>query len=240
MKKGFITPYEITSNHLNRTVKIGVYFPIDYSPFEEHHLIICFDGQDVSQIGQIHRKYEQLVSDGLEAAVFVFVHYTDTRERRQEYHPEGALRSNYQQFVAEELLIFLKDGFNLKHSKENTVLVGDSLAASIALTLTIEQPEIASNAILFSPMITEAIISDIAEIPEKVTSQLNYYLIVGKNESHFKLMTGDYANFLTPIQHLHQTFQKHSIQHYYAEIDGGHTWKTWKPQLENCLNYYLS
>ncbi|MCE4955714.1 alpha/beta hydrolase [Macrococcoides caseolyticum] len=238
MKSGLITPYTITSHYLNRDVKIGIYLKADYSPFVDYNVVICFDGQDVSQIGQIHRQYERL--DMLEETLFVFVHYTNGGERRKEYHPEGALRQAYQQFVVYELKMMLEETLNLQLNNTNTILLGDSLAASIALTITLEYPNFATRAVLFSPMITTHLVDTIDALNQQLSEQLDYYLVVGSEEHSFKLQTGETADFLTPIRAFHQTLLTHHIRHYYAELDGGHTWKTWKPHIENSLNYYLS
>lgn len=239
MNKGLITPFTIDSHPLNRTVKLGIYFPEDYSPFETHTLFICFDGQDVSQIGQIHRKYERLKGDGLEAAIFVFIHYTDAAERRTEYHPDGVQRQAYQQFIVSELLPYLQHEYHLSIDPSTTVLLGDSLAASIALTLVLDYPELAVNACLLSPMITDDILQQTANLPENHAHALNIFLIIGNSEDNFKLMTGESADFLNPVRKFQQVLCEKHIQHHYEELDGGHSWKTWQPQIERVLNYFL-
>ncbi|MCU7556443.1 alpha/beta hydrolase-fold protein [Macrococcus capreoli] len=239
MQPGKITPFTIESEQLNRTVKLSIYCPKDYSPFVDHQLSLCFDGQDVSQMGQIHRKYEQLIDQLSDPIVFVFIHYTNAEERRLEYHPNGIHRKAYQLFITDELIPYLNVHYHLSQTAEQTILIGDSLAASIALTLTLEYPALSKRAILFSPMVTPEMIAHIRQLDETQCKQLNYYLIVGNTEDHFQLMTGDDADFLNPIRVLHAVFNACNIQHYYAELDGGHTWKTWKPQIEDALNYYF-
>lgn len=239
MKNGLITPFTMNSEYLNRAVKLGIYFPEDYSPFVQHTLFICFDGRDLSQIGRIHRKYETLKDDLDNPAVFLFIHYNNVDERKDEYHPEGIHREKFQKFVAEELLDYIQDTFNFSRDKNNTIVIGDSLAASISLTLAIEYPDLTSKCCLFSPMITDKINNQINNLSQERKSELNLYLVVGKEEDHFKLLTGDYADFLNPIRQLHQVLIENNISHYYAELDGGHTWKTWHTEIDKCLNYYL-
>lgn len=240
MKNGIITPFSIESAHLGRTVKLGIYLPDDYSPFVQHNLFLCFDGQDVSSLGQIHRKYERLVAEAIDPALFVFIHYTDVPQRSAEYHPEGVRREAYQKFITDELIPYLASEMHIPHQKEQTILIGDSLAASISLTLTLEYPSLASKAILFSPMITDAIINQVNQLDRDVKKTLDYYLVVGDTEDHFELLTGGYADFLNPIRKFHDVLTSQNIRHYYEELEGGHTWKTWKPQIDNCLNYYLT
>ncbi|WP_414051165.1 alpha/beta hydrolase [Macrococcus animalis] len=240
MSNGLITPFTIDSSYLARIVKIGIYFPNEFSPFVEHTLFLCFDGQDVSQIGQIHRKYERLVEDAIDPAVFVFIHYTNVTQRSNEYHPEGVDRKKYQSFIVKELLPYLESAFHITHTKERTILIGDSLAASISLTLTLEQPDLSSKAVLFSPMVTNNIIKQINYLDKEVKEALDYYVVVGNKEDNFELLTGGFADFLNPIREFHHVLTAKSIHHYYEEINGGHNWKTWKPQIEKSLNYYLN
>lgn len=239
MKNGRITPFTMKSKYLNREIKLGIYFPEEYSPFVQHTLFICFDGQDLSQIGKIHRQYETIKDDIDYPAVFLFVHYSNIAERREEYHPEGSQREKFQQFITQELLDYLANAFNYSHDKNHTVLIGDSLAASISLTLIIEQPELAFKCCLFSPMITDKIIGQINSLPQARKKLLKIYLVVGNKENHFKLHNGKYADFLSPIRQFHKVLTENNISHYYAELDGGHTWRTWQSEIDTCLNYYL-
>lgn len=234
MKNGLITPFNYKSKYINRDVKLGLYLPKDYSPFITYQLFLCFDGQDLSQIAQIHTKYERM-SDELLPALFVFIHYPDVVTRTDEYHPDGKHRQQFQQFIVDELLPYISDHFHIQHNNE-PILAGDSLAASVALSLTLDYPTIFSKACLFSPMITEDIIAKI----NTQNTHKEYFIVVGKEENHFKLMSGKFADFLTPIRQFVSALKDNNLEYCYEELEGGHSWKTWKPQIDKCLNYYLS
>lgn len=224
MNIGLINPVIIKSKALQRDVKLGIYLPAEIA---QPKLIIAFDGQDLSQIAQLHKSYNAL---DLNEHIIVFVHYPNVTIRAEEYHPEGKKRLAMMQFIHEELLQYLTDEFNI--NRDEILLIGDSLAASIVLMLTIEY-DIFKQAALFSPMITDTLIDS------AVKTGADYYIVVGDEEYEFTLKDGSEADFLTPIQDLHDALNSHGRAHYYKELQGNHNWKTWKPEIKNVLNYYF-
>lgn len=229
-KGNIINPEQLYSNYLNRDVKLGIYFQ---DTAVESDVLICFDGQDFQQLGQIHRQFDALYQkQQICHAIIVFVHYPNVATRKREYHPESDFQEQMINFVIYELLPFIDERFNTSPLPQHRLVLGDSLAASIALDITIQHPNVINQACLFSPMI----------IPKHFTQfdQQDYYIIVGEDEFDFKLMTGDFADFLTPIQDFHEHLNTSGIHHYYSEKTGSHTWKVWKPQIEHVLQYFLS
>lgn len=224
MNTGIVNPVILSSKALQRDVKLGIYFPINIA---QPKLIIAFDGQDLAQIAQLHKSYNAL---NLNEHIIVFVHYPNVTIRAEEYHPEGKKRYAMMQFIHDELLQYLTDEFNI--NRDDILLIGDSLAASIALMLTIEY-DIFKKAALFSPMITDTLIEC------AVKTDADYYIVVGDEEYEFTLKDGNEADFLTPIQDFHDALNSHGRTHYYKELQGNHTWKTWKPEIKNVLNYYF-
>lgn len=229
-KRGLVTPFEIESTALARTVKLGIYLPVSYSALKEHAVIIAFDGQDFSQLGQLHRQYEQL-KDQLTASIIIFVHYPDIETRSQEYHPDSPHKTKMIEFVTSELEDFVVTHFRVSDKR---LLMGDSLAASIALSISLSDKRF-NEAALFSPMITATVTQELAALKHPV----KYVQLVGKEEKAFKLMSGATADFLTPNRAFHTALTARGIQHEYRELDGGHTWRTWKPEIASILLYFL-
>ncbi|TDM32408.1 esterase family protein [Macrococcoides canis] len=224
MKPVLVRPVEIHSAALDRSVKLGIYQPDD---IESPKVIIAFDGQDLAQIAQLHKQYEAL---NIHQHIIVFVHYPNVKVRSEEYHPHGDKRSEMMTFIHDELLNYLQAHYNI--NTDDILLIGDSLAASIALMLTIQYPAF-NKAALFSPMLTDELIA------AAVQTDADYYIAVGDEEFEFTLKDGTSADFLTPIQKLHDTLNQNGKPHYYKELSGSHNWKTWKPEIENVLNYYF-
>ncbi|TDM03810.1 alpha/beta hydrolase [Macrococcus carouselicus] len=231
-KRGLVTPYELKSIKLERTVRLGVYLPDAYSALNDHAVIIAFDGQDFSQLGQLHRQYERLYSTGdIRPALIIFVHYPDIVTRTKEYHPDSPAADSMKQFVTVELEDWLRDHFAVSDER---LLMGDSLAASISLSIALRDSRF-SQAALFSPMVTAAIFEALAVLQHPV----RLYQLVGKEEISFKLMNGETADFLSPNRQLRKALESHGIDSEYRELDGGHTWKAWKPEIASALKYFL-
>ncbi|UTH14466.1 alpha/beta hydrolase [Macrococcus equipercicus] len=237
-QQGLVNPHELVSKHLNRTVKFGIYLPKNYTSLYKHHVIITFDGQDFSQLGQLHRCYEKLyAADEIERAIIIYVHYPDVQTRKREYHPDSPDKQHMIKFITNELMPYIDQNFATLKTGNARLVMGDSLAASISLSLVLSYPLNFSRALLLSPMITATINEELAIAN---TSNIDLYHVIGLEENSFKLMTGEEADFLTPNQAFHDQLISLGVTTYYEELDGGHTWKTWKPQLELVLKYFLS
>ncbi|TDM12434.1 alpha/beta hydrolase [Macrococcus lamae] len=238
LQQGLINPFDLESKHLNRLVKLGIYLPDNYTSLYKHHVIIAFDGQDFSQLGQLHRSYEKLyAADVIERAIIVYVHYPDVKTRKKEYHPDSPDKQQMIKFVVSELMPYIDQNFATLKTGNARLLMGDSLAASLSLSVILSYPMNFSRALLLSPMISETIIE---EFVTSETSHIDLYHVIGKEEHSFKLMSGEKADFLTPNQAFHERLVSAGVTTYYEELDGGHTWKTWKPQLDSVLKYFLS
>ncbi|GGA98595.1 acetylesterase [Macrococcus hajekii] len=231
--RGLVTPYELASTYLKRTVKLGIYLAEDYSALHEHAVVLAFDGQDFSQLGQLHRQYQRLYDEReLRRAIIIFIHYPDIETRSNDYHPESTGQNEMIQFVTSELEPFLTEHFMVSDER---LAMGDSLSASLALALSLADNRY-DQAALFSPMVTDTTLRAV----DQLEHQVRYYQVIGNEESAFQLKNGETADFLTPNRALHQAFEEKGIEHVYHEIDGGHTWKTWKPEIASALQYFLT
>lgn len=238
MKQGLVNTVELHSDYLNRTVKLGIYLPENYTSLYKHHVLIAFDGQDFSQLGQLHRSYEKLAPQGIERAIIVYVHYPDVETRKKEYHPDGEDKQAMIQFVTRELLPYIDQQFSTLKTGNARILMGDSLAASLSLSIALAYPQTFSQCVLFSPMINVTIDHELKRCSN--LSLLNLYHVIGKEENSFRLMTGEQADFLTPNREFHQQLLNYGVTTTYIEADGDHTWKTWKPQLDSVIQYFLA
>jgi len=238
-KIGLVDQIKLESKFLKREVTISIYLPKDYTDLYKHHVIITFDGRDFFQFGQIHRAYEKLrTNDEIERAIIVGVHYEDVDKRRTEFHPDGEYRKETSQFVVKELCPYIDKTFSTLKVGNARMLLGDSLAASIALMTCLEYPHHFSQAGLFSPMINDTVIEAFNNCSSKHLLTIKHY--IGKEEDSFKLISGDMADFLTPNRSFSERVKQEDLTYEYTELDGGHTWKTWKPELPNMLSYFLS
>ncbi|EKU48109.1 alpha/beta hydrolase-fold protein [Staphylococcus massiliensis] len=240
LKVGEITRVPFQSEILDREVTLSIYLPKDYSDLFKSKVVICFDGRDFFQFGQIHRSYEKLrQEDKVSRAIFIGFHYESVQKRREEFHPQGERASKTVQAVANELLPFIDSNFPTYKVGNARLLLGDSLAGSIAFLTGLSYPRVFSQVGMMSPHSDEVVETLLDRCQFK--SELNVWHTIGLEEEDFKLPTnGKPANFLTPNRHLKDLINQTDMTYHYEELDGGHNWKTWKNKIDELLMYFLT
>src|SRR5699024_9439952 len=133
-RKGKMYDTEIKSDFLHETMVLKIYEPEQYNSIYENQIVIMQDGNDYFQMGRVatisdamHDEYE------LSNTVFVGIHYIDRQDRLKKYHPKGEQFDAYQSFLIEEVIPLVADICPHNPLGTTYALMGDSLAATIAL-----------------------------------------------------------------------------------------------------------
>ncbi|RQX26894.1 esterase family protein [Staphylococcus warneri] len=239
-KPGKINKHQFYSDILEREVTISIYLPEDYTDLFKHQVIICFDGLDFLRFGRIQREYERLRKDQeIQRAIIVGFHYESVEKRREEFHPQGSRSHLTVKAIGKELLSFIDATFPTYKVGNARLLMGDSLAGSIALLTSLTYPTIFSQVAMLSPQYDDIIKEKLIDCETK--EQLSIWHAIGLEEEDFTLPTnGKRANFLTPNRELNQLIKQYHVKYEYQEFDGGHNWKSWKPMLGDILKYFLN
>lgn len=239
-KPGKINKHQFYSDILEREVTISIYLPEDYTDLFKHQVIICFDGLDFLRFGRIQREYERLRKDQeIQRAIIVGFHYESVEKRREEFHPQGSRSHLTVKAIGKELLPFIDATFPTYKVGNARLLMGDSLAGSIALLTSLTYPTIFSQVAMLSPQYENIIKEKLIDCETK--EQLSIWHAIGLEEEDFTLPTnGKRANFLTPNRELNQLIKQYHVKYEYQEFDGGHNWKSWKPMLGDILKYFLN
>ncbi len=239
-KPGKINKHQFYSDILEREVTISIYLPEDYTDLFKHQVIICFDGLDFLRFGRIQREYERLRKDQeIQRAIIVGFHYESVEKRREEFHPQGSRSHLTIKAIGKELLPFIDATFPTYKVGNARLLMGDSLAGSIALLTSLTYPTIFSQVAMLSPQYDDIIKEKLIDCETK--EQLSIWHAIGLEEEDFTLPTnGERANFLTPNRELNQLIKQYHVKYEYQEFDGGHNWKSWKPMLGDILKYFLN
>ena len=239
-KPGKINKHILHSNILERDVTLSVYLPEDYSELFKYQVIICFDGLDFLRFGRLQREYERLRrEDEIQRAIIIGFHYEDVDKRREEFHPQGTRSHKTVQVVGKELLPFIDKTFPTYKVGNARILMGDSLAGSIALLTALTYPTMFSQVAMLSPHSDESVIDKFNKCIQY--SELSIWHAIGLEEEDFALpTTGERANFLTPNRDLATVIKDKGLTYHYLEFEGRHNWKSWKPLLSDILKYYLS
>lgn len=237
---GKINKKVIHSDILDRDVTLSIYLPEEYTELFKYQVIVCFDGLDFLRFGRIQRAYEQLRKDNdIQRAIIVGFHYEDVDKRREEFHPSGSRSHLTVQAVGKEILPYIDSTFPTYKVGNARLLIGDSLAGSIALMTALTYPTIFSQVAMLSPMYNQNIKQKLESCDDR--KQLTLWHAIGLEEEDFTLPTnGERANFLTPNRELSEIIKGYDMDYYYTEFEGGHSWKSWKPMLGDILKYFLS
>lgn len=235
MEKGTIHEIPFYSKALDENLHLLVYIPANYTPLNKYNTLIASDGKDYFQLGGISRVADELISNyEIENLIIVGVPYKNAQDRKRKYIPTGNLHEAYLKFLAHELVPFIDSEYSTPGLGESRGLIGDSMAATVSLLAALKYPTIFSKAILQSPYVDDVVLKIVEETPAHET--LTIYHTIGKQESEAVTFYKELKDFLTPNRKLHQLLvSKHYQQMFYYELDGNHTWKTWKPDLKRAL-----
>jgi len=145
----------IESLHLERTVKVDFYLPVNVSAPEKMSLLLINDGQDMERMG-FERLLNKLYDQQLLSPVLCVGIHAGT-ERKMEYGTasqadfkgRGARAAHYTQFIMEELLPLVQYTYHLPITKEKA-FAGFSLGALSALDIVWNHPREFSTVAVFS------------------------------------------------------------------------------------------
>ncbi|MHC0552967.1 alpha/beta hydrolase-fold protein [Salinicoccus sp. CNSTN-B1] len=239
MTPGKIHSIDFKSEILNDTYEIQYYIPKNFSDLYKHRVIITFDGQDFFRFGQIERTYEKLrEAEEIDRAIIIGVPYPDVDWRYDYFSPNGKHHEKFVSFTAHELMSWIDEHFPTLKVGTSRTLMGESLAASFALSVAITYPATFSNVLALSPYVDDDFIARFES--QSSLMHLDMYHTIGLEEDDFESISKDRADFLTPNRKLHEHLSTRLLEYKYEELDGGHIWKTWKPILEPAMKHFLS
>lgn len=236
---GKIHDAQVHARALDETFKVQYYLPKNFSDLYKHKVIITFDSQDFFKYGQVERLYEKLYEeDAVERSIIVGIPYPSVEWRNDYFSPNGDKHESFVQFVATDFISWIDNNFPTLRVGNARLLFGESLAGSFAYSVTLHYPATFTQAAAFSPFVDDAFIEQFKAQPMLIN--LNLYHTVGLEEEDFTTISGEQADFLTPNRKLHDYLSEEPLEYEYAELEGGHIWKTWKPEIQKILQYFLN
>lgn len=234
LDKGSITTTTLFSEALQEDMKLLIYIPSSYTPMMEYPVAIASDGNDYFQLGSLSRILDEKISEGdIEEHIVVGIPYINSQDRRQKYMPDGAKHEAYLTFLSEELLNYLDENYSISNNPSERILMGDSQAATVSLLALIRYPEKFQQAILHSPQVTPQVLELVKTMP--TNTDYHIYHAIGKGEDEVQTKDGKVQNFLSANRALHEVLEEQSFDYDYYELEGNHTWKTWKPDLPKAI-----
>lgn len=233
--QGKMSDMAVESKFLMRTLPVIRYLPPGYDPDRKYPLLIAQDGRDYLQIGRLFSTADEWISKTIiRPMVVVAIPYENPQSRWQLYHPDGSMHPSYLRALSEEVVPRITEQISIDSDPESRTLIGDSLGGTVSLMAALGRPDLFHGVIMQSPYVNEQIIEQIRSAGAVRT--LSIYHSIGRGETAVRTTRGTVENFLRPNQMLHQTLSTYKPSHYtFHELDGDHTWRSWKPDVRSAL-----
>ncbi|WP_332237519.1 alpha/beta hydrolase [Sporolactobacillus sp. KGMB 08714] len=233
--QGKMSDIAVESKLLMQTLPVISYLPPDYDPDRRYPLLIAQDGRDYLQIGRLFSTADDWIGKNIIRAIIVIaIPYENLESRRQLYHPDGPKNRSYLRALSEEIVPQIAGRISIDPDPESRTLIGDSLGGTVSLAAALERPDLFRGVIMQSPYVNERIIEQIGST--EAIRALSIYHSIGREETAVKTTRGTVEDFLLPNRMLHRALSRSGPNHYtFHELDGGHTWRSWKPDVRSAL-----
>ncbi|MGN8644576.1 alpha/beta hydrolase [Gracilibacillus sp. HCP3S3_G5_1] len=231
-RKGTMEDVTIESEELNEKIQIKWYLPEGFTAFQDYQLCIMNDGDDYFRMGRVATLSDQLHEElEIEPTIFMGIHYQDKHDRREKYHPNGKQNNAYITFLVKEAVPYVENYLHITPVKR--ILMGDSLAGTLAFMIASQYPHTFNTVIMQSPYVDELVLERASRADEY--SSIELFHSIGLEETKVAMTNGEIADFLTPNRTLNNELIGKIKQYYYDEFNGNHTWKYWQRDLKNIL-----
>ena len=239
-RKGHMTEMQVDSRYLNETMVLKIYKPEAFSHLYKYNICIMQDGNDYYQIGRIATLSDKLHSNAeIQNTIFVGIHYQNKYDRIKKYHPSGEQQQAYSKFLAHEVSPLLDDTFPTLHMGQSRILMGDSLAGTLALMTSLNYPHTFGKVIMQSPYIDQTVLDMVENAPDIIPIEI--YHTIGTEEMAVPTTSEKSVDFVTPNRTLSALLFDKSVGYRYNELDAGkHTWKYWQSDLPRALRTMLN
>ena len=218
---------------LNRTRRIWIYLPEDYSKSKKNYPVMYMhDGQNIfdtytSGFGEwgVDECLDSLIKTGKQACIVVGI--DNGPKRFNEYNPydfqqfgkgEG---DQYIEFLVQTLKPFIDKQYRTMPSKENTIIAGSSMGGLISYYAMLQWPDVFGKGGIFSPAFwtAPAIKSFTDSIAGKINSKFFFYM--GGLEG---------GSYIKDMQEVQEVLGERSSSMIYSVIDteSSHNEQAWR------------
>jgi len=234
--KRTIVKHQVSSRYLQEDRAIRVFLPPGYNELLSYPVVYCQDGEQFFNFGRIATLLSRgILEDGFEPAIVVGVD-VDTATRTSEYAPEGELHAAYMSFWYEELVPWVEANYPARTNREERILAGDSLGATVSLHLAIHYRGLFRNVLSFSGAFlasTRGLLYEQTDL-----SWLRMYMLIGLDETEVTTGRGTF-DFLAENRATRDLLQHKNAELLYLEKPGKHIWGFWQQELPEALAYFL-
>jgi enterochelin esterase family protein len=235
---GTVEQYNLQSDMLGNERPVWLYTPPGYtSSGEPCGLLVMLDGDGYLDLVPTPTILDNLLAAGsIPPTVAVLPHSLDgpTRMREMLLHPP------FNEFLAQELVPWARQRYNLTSDPAQTIIGGSSAGGLAAAYAALEHSDIFGNVISQSgafrwkkePNSEHEWLTRQFALREKL--ELSFYIEVGKLEAN-SMLALDGPDALVANRHLRTVLQAKGYPVHYHEYNGGHDYLSWRGTLAEGL-----
>jgi enterochelin esterase family protein len=238
--RGKVEQYRLRSDILGNQRRVWVYTPPDYAPArsEPYTLLVLFDGLAYVNYVPTPIILDNLVDAGrIQPIVAVFPDSISSSIRLKEL----VLHPPFNDFLAKELIPWIRSNFHVTDGPQKTVIGGASAGGVAAAYAAMELPDIFGNILSQSGAFRFGFPGD--EGHEWLTRQfaakeklpLKFYLDAGSLETKSLRPMGDAPNLLVSNHNFRNVLEEKGYSVNYHEFSGGHDYIAWRGTLVDGL-----
>ena len=229
--QGTIYEHTLNSDYLDQKRTFFVYVPAAELVGADYPSVYLHDGADyLKVILNTPRQLDYLIATrAIPPLVAVFIPPIDR-------YVEYAFDDDYANFVAKEVVPFVRETYHTSADPQRTATLGASMGGLISTYLGITQREtfglVASQSGAFS--------LNLAQLQTQLSTAkpFRFYFNCGTYETN--LPTRMHGDFLTANRQLRDTLEKTGVSFLYREYPYGHAWGFWADTLGEALIYLFS
>jgi enterochelin esterase-like enzyme len=215
---------------------LRVFLPPGYLETISYPVIYCQDGEDFFNFGRIATISQRLIlEEDFKPFVVVGVD-VDKSVRTSEYMPGGERHDSYTRYFAEELLTEVESRFSVRRSPDDRVLAGDSLGASVSLSLAIQHPDRFARVLSLSGAYYDGSVQQV--LAQHSLGHIRIWMLAGLQETAYVTDRGTF-DFLALNREMKALLEARGAVVQYTEKDGEHKWGFWQRELPEALAAFL-
>lgn len=229
--RGRVELIRYESRMLKNKRRVWIYTPPAYgTDATPQRLLILFDGPQYTRLTPTPTIMDNMIADGLiPPAVVVMVSHLNRFE-------ELALNRGFVDFVAEELVPWVRQNYRVTREPRQTVIGGLSLGGLAAAYAALRHPEVFGNVLSQSGSFQFGLNDGGGLIRQYVSHDrvaVRFYLEAGLFE------TADSPSLLHSNRHLRDVLEAKGYEVEYAEFNGRHDHISWRGGLSQGLQKLL-
>jgi enterochelin esterase-like enzyme len=216
--------------NLNYKIQYKVYLPYSYKKLQNLQVVYLTDGQEYSETlqGGMIETMDNLIFEGkIKPIIAVFIDPRNpdtlsTNRRMNEYRENQA----FLRTICKELIPHIDSSYRTISNPDARIIMGASLGGWNAAWFGLKRPDVFHLIAIQSPAFTDDIIKAYADAP---LLPLKIFM-----------STGTIHDTRQQALSMKKVFESKNYTFKYLEVNQGHSWGSWRAQIDTILIYFCS